>query len=468
MTKIKVLYIDDEKDNLLAFKSAYRRVFDVYIAETTASAKAILNETRIEVVISDQRMPEMTGVEFFESIINLYPNPIRILLTGYSDIKAVEDAINKGEVYRFINKPWNEFELKLTIENAYQLYHLKEQNNKLTNKYQRVFSESSDAVLIFDENGRIIDFNRAAITMFEAIKLNLTLDYFSDYINNDDELKFITKKLLKEGTLDNYECKINPKVGHRKICLISANRICNNYGDVVSYQAVVRDVTKRTNMQQMLLKTAVITQDKERTRISRDLHDGIGQTLLGIKFQLNQLVEDASKKQKPQLEEISESLLSTIQQLRKTCYDILPPSLSSFGIQKAITNLCDNYPNNDISILAIFKNNIVTSDKELEVSIYRIVQEFINNSVKYSDCSEIRITFSLVEDQLNIVLTDNGIGFDINNYNKGLGISNIISRVKSFYGSIKVISTNKTGTRFNISIPFINEEVDIKNLKLKQ
>lgn len=467
MTKIKVLYIDDEKDNLLAFKSAYRRIFDVYIAETIQVAKAILNETQIEVVISDQRMPEMTGVEFFESIIDLYPNPIRILLTGYSDIKAVEDAINKGEVYRFINKPWNEFELKLTIENAYQLYHLREQNNKLTNKYQKVFSESSDAVLVFDEKGRIIDFNKAALAMFETIKLNLTLSYFSDYINNEDELKLITKKICEEGTLDNYECKISPKVGHKKICLISANKICNNYGDVVSYQAVVRDVTKRTNMQQMLLKTAIITQDKERTRISRDLHDGIGQTLLGIKFQLNHLLENASDEQKPQLEEISNNLLSTIQQLRKTCYDILPPSLSSYGIQKAIINLCDNYPNNDIAILTIFKNDIITSDKEMEVSIYRIVQEFINNSVKYANCSEIIITFSLIDDQLNIVLTDNGIGFDINNYTKGLGISNIVSRVKSFYGTIKVISNQKNGTKYTINLPFINEKVNVDNLNLK-
>ncbi|MGE0562562.1 MAG: response regulator [Flavobacteriales bacterium] len=467
MTKIKLLYIDDEKDNLLAFRSTYRRIFDVFLANTISDANKILNELPIEVVIADQRMPEMTGVEFFESIINIYPNPIRILLTGYSDIKAVEDAINKGEVYRFINKPWNEFELKLTIENAYQLYHLREQNNKLTNKYQKVFSESSDAILIFDAKGRIIDFNKAALVMFETIKLNLSLSYFSEFITNEDELESIKQKICEDGILDNYECKISPKIGHRKICLVSANKICNNYGEVTSYQAVVRDVTKRMNMQQMLLKTAIITQDKERTRISRDLHDGIGQTLLGIKFQLNQLLEDVHENHKQQLSEITENVLATIQQLRKTCYDILPPSLSSYGIQKAIINLCDNYPNNDIAILAVFKNDIITSDKELEVSIYRIVQEFINNSVKYANCSEIIITFSLVNDQLNMVLTDNGIGFDINNYTKGLGISNIVSRVKSFYGTIKVVSNQKNGTKYTINLPFINEKVNIDNLNLK-
>ena len=150
MEKIKVLYIDDEQDNLSAFKSSYRRIFDVYLAENAVKGRKILNEHPIEVVIADQRMPGITGVEFFESILEVYPNPIRIILTGYSDIKAVEDAINKGQVYRYVNKPWDEFELKSTIENAYHVYQLREQNNKLINKYQKVFTESSDAIILFD------------------------------------------------------------------------------------------------------------------------------------------------------------------------------------------------------------------------------------------------------------------------------------------------------------------------------
>jgi DNA-binding NarL/FixJ family response regulator len=117
MDKIKVLYIDDEHDNLMAFNSTFRRMFDVYIAESAAKGIEILKTEAIEILIADQRMPEMTGVEFFESILDDYPNPIRILLTGYSDITAVKDAINKGQVYKYLNKPWDEYELKITIEN---------------------------------------------------------------------------------------------------------------------------------------------------------------------------------------------------------------------------------------------------------------------------------------------------------------------------------------------------------------
>lgn len=135
--KISILYIDDESNNLVSFKATFRRDFKVYTAESAKEGKKILEEKPIQVIISDQRMPEMTGVDFFESIIDEYPEQIRILLTGYTDIQAVIDAINKGQVYRYITKPWNEHELKMTIENAFEIYRLRKENKQLTKELIR-------------------------------------------------------------------------------------------------------------------------------------------------------------------------------------------------------------------------------------------------------------------------------------------------------------------------------------------
>lgn len=135
--KISILYIDDESNNLVSFKATFRRDFKVYTAESAKEGKKILEEKPIQVIISDQRMPEITGVDFFESIIDEYPEQIRILLTGYTDIQAVIDAINKGQVYRYITKPWNEHELKMTIENAFEIYRLRKENKQLTKELIR-------------------------------------------------------------------------------------------------------------------------------------------------------------------------------------------------------------------------------------------------------------------------------------------------------------------------------------------
>lgn len=130
--KIRILYIDDEEHNLNAFKASFRRMYDIYTAISPKEGKRILQENDIEIIITDQRMPQMTGVEFLESIIEEYPDPMRILLTGYTDIQALIDAVNKGQIYRYMTKPWNEEELKMFVRQAYEVFSLRKENKVLT------------------------------------------------------------------------------------------------------------------------------------------------------------------------------------------------------------------------------------------------------------------------------------------------------------------------------------------------
>lgn len=129
---INVLYVDDEVHNLTAFKAGFRRMFNVFTAESAIEGRKILDAEDIHVIITDQRMPVTTGIEFLESIIPYYPEPIRILLTGYADINAVIDAINKGQVYKYVQKPWTEDDLKNNIEKAFEIYRLRKENRELT------------------------------------------------------------------------------------------------------------------------------------------------------------------------------------------------------------------------------------------------------------------------------------------------------------------------------------------------
>jgi len=122
---VKVLYIDDEENNLLAFKASFRRQYEIYTANSAAEGLKVLQNLSVEVIIADQKMPHTTGVEFFKSITDTYPDPVRILLTGYTDIAALADAINHGDIYRYITKPWNDLELHNSIKNAHDAYRAK-------------------------------------------------------------------------------------------------------------------------------------------------------------------------------------------------------------------------------------------------------------------------------------------------------------------------------------------------------
>ena len=115
---INVLYVDDEENNLSAFKASFRRHFTVYTAISADEGKKILADTEIHVLITDQRMPGTLGTELLAQAVKDYPDQIRILLTGFSDIEAIKDAINRGQIYHYLQKPWNDDNLKETIENA--------------------------------------------------------------------------------------------------------------------------------------------------------------------------------------------------------------------------------------------------------------------------------------------------------------------------------------------------------------
>ena len=130
-----ILYVDDEINNLNSFRAALRRNYNVFTAESGEEGIDIISKNDIHVVVTDQRMPNMTGVQFLQHIPGDQDN-IRIILTGFSDVESIIDAINTGKVYRYITKPWEKEELKITIDNAVETVMLRRNNKKLITELQ--------------------------------------------------------------------------------------------------------------------------------------------------------------------------------------------------------------------------------------------------------------------------------------------------------------------------------------------
>lgn len=138
-----LLYVDDELNNLISFKATFRQHYTIHIAKSAEEGMEILKTTSIQTIITDQRMPEVTGVQFLEQVIPYYPDPVRMILTGFSDIEDIIQAINTGQVFRYISKPWDYHELKMTIDNAMQMYLLQKSNKeRLANLEQQVTKQA--------------------------------------------------------------------------------------------------------------------------------------------------------------------------------------------------------------------------------------------------------------------------------------------------------------------------------------
>ena len=161
----QLLIIDDEEEILKALYRQFRREYDVYTAPSAEQGYRLMTENPIQVIISDQRMPGMNGAEFFGKIKNEYPDAIRLLLTGYADIQAVISAINDGNIFRYIAKPWDPVELDTIVREAFERYHLIVQNRKLLEELQesntRLEQRVAERTAELEEmNGRLLTLNQ--------------------------------------------------------------------------------------------------------------------------------------------------------------------------------------------------------------------------------------------------------------------------------------------------------------------
>jgi sensor histidine kinase YesM len=190
-----ILYVDDESHNLVSFRATFRREYEVLTAISAKEALAVLRDREVHLLVTDQRMPEMTGVELLEKILPLYPDTIRMILTGYSDIEAVIDGINKGQVYRYMNKPWDELDMRMTIENARHLYGLKKETLKA--QFETLKNQVNPHFLFNNLNvlSSLIHVDQAAASKFVR-QLSKVYRYVLEYrdadtITLEEELAFL-------------------------------------------------------------------------------------------------------------------------------------------------------------------------------------------------------------------------------------------------------------------------------------
>jgi len=168
-----VLYVDDEENNLNSFRAALRRNYNIYTALSGEEGIEILSKTDIHVIVTDQRMPHMTGVQFLQHIPDAQDN-VKIILTGFSDMESIIEAINTGKVYRYITKPWDKDELKITIDNAIETVMLRRDNKHLIRELQEYNEQLEEKVRLrtqeIEKQKQIIE---AAKIQSDALLLNI-------------------------------------------------------------------------------------------------------------------------------------------------------------------------------------------------------------------------------------------------------------------------------------------------------
>lgn len=142
--KTKILIVDDEAANLRALQRLFRKDYDVLTAQSGAEALTLLQQHDVALLITDQRMPAMTGIELLQKTVPLRPHMVRILLTGYTDVGTLIEGINCGHVYRYVTKPWNNDDLCVTVSRALEHFAANKSRHSLEMTNERLRTRLSE------------------------------------------------------------------------------------------------------------------------------------------------------------------------------------------------------------------------------------------------------------------------------------------------------------------------------------
>ena len=242
--KIKILYVDDEPENLVGFKAALRLDYQILTATNVPDAIGFLNKhPEIRIIFCDQRMPGRTGVDFFEEIRGSHPLPVRIMLTAYTDVESIIDAINKGNIFRFVKKPWMEADIIWAIAEANKFYMANSMLSVKNKELEKAYNELNKFAYSVSH-----DIRGPLSGILGAINLARLIDDVEEM----RELLFLMEKSVVK--LDTYVLSMHDyyslQRGELKITEINFNEIIDQLIAIHTISSIPNNVTFKTSVRQ--------------------------------------------------------------------------------------------------------------------------------------------------------------------------------------------------------------------------
>lgn len=365
-------------------------------------------------------------------------------------------------ITRLHNTQKKETEYLVTAHDLTKIKAVEESLKLSEEKYRRIFEESNDFIFISDINGEVIDMNHAGYRLLGAgSSADEHINIFQLPATRREQQEFKIQ-MKKKGMVENLHCRIHCFDGQIANCLISASTIYNNLQQPVGFRGIVKDVTREKETEKLIIRTIVDTQEKERIRFAKDIHDSLGQQLSAIKFYIGTSLDSVKdEKQRQILIKSNDALVKALADMRSICFNLMPKTLENFGLEQSIKELC-NYPvlKENVTFRVHTDSDFPTLSKNMEIAIFRIVQEFINNSVKHGKAGIIDIRLLVNKNgNITIHLQDDGLGFDTVKAKKasGFGLKNMLSRISSYDGEMQITSSPGKGTRCQIVFPVNNK-----------
>jgi two-component system, NarL family, sensor kinase len=372
----------------------------------------------------EKQLGNKTGMT--SSLANMAENYI-----AYKKYNEAEKALEEALV--LVNEAQAEYEKINIYFNYYSLYEAKNQPKEAL-EYYVLFANTKDSLLSLEKNQQLSELQ----TQYETEKKQQQIDL-----------------LNKEKAIQN----LSLKQKNYQIILLIISFISIIFVSLYFYnkqKIKQREITQKAELEkkQLKIKAIIEGQENERKRLASDLHDGLGQLLSTVKLNVSSFEENVDDEAKKTYQTSIQLIDEACDELRNISHNLMPKTLIKFGLEKALYEMFDK-----INQTNKIKVNFQTVDfnKRLsdinEITLFRVIQELTNNTLKYAQATKIEVQIVVDEEEINISVEDNGVGFDTQANTNGQGISNIKERLADIGAVVEFSSNKKTGTSIMIFLP---------------
>jgi PAS domain S-box-containing protein len=473
--KTRILVVDDEP-GILRLISEMLRVHGYEVLEASSGRRGLqmARQLRPDLLLLDAVMPDLNGIEVCRRIKAdpLLADVFVVLVSGEATSAAEKVGGLKAGADEYIAKPVHSGEFLARIRTIVRLRDTTAALRASEQHYRSLVDILPEGVGMIDLEGRLAAVNPQAVTMLGFVNTKeLLMRSVADLIQPEDQERFRANmaSAMEEGIMRNAEYTMIRKAGQRFAVELSAAASRNAEGRPLGLVMVARDVTQRKRAEEELRNVSrriIEAQEAERQRVARELHDGVNQVLASAKMRLRKVEEIASELNPAAREILSRShrlIGQALEENRRIAHNLRPSDLDELGLAVACLNFCKELRSRtNLTVLCSATRLRQRLPAMVELNLFRIVQEAVNNVEKHAHAKKLRVRISHKGGSLVLQIRDDGRGFEDKESKGGKGmwhgngLSNMQQRAMSVGGICEVKSVPNRGTVVTVRVPFKN------------
>jgi two-component system, NarL family, sensor histidine kinase UhpB len=469
---LRILVVEDNPGDLFLLQELLRssdlEIAELHHAGHLTEARQILNSERVDLVFLDLSLPDSFGLESYMGL-QIYAQRVPvILLTGLTDTKIALQALVMGAQDYLIKGDFDEKLLSRAVRYSLERMRNLQNMRESEERYRELFNNNPMPMWVFDSvSFRFLEANSSAVQHYGYTQEEFLSKTLADLRvgGNLERLRAEVAdardipKGVKKGIWEHLK-----KNGDVIFVDIAWHNI--NYKDQPAILVLANDVTERIlleeelneqrlSRQKQITEAVILAQEKERTEIGKELHDNVNQILGASNLYINTAMTDDDMRQEL-LERSTELVSNAINEIRKISKSLITPGLREIGLIDSIEDIIEDIRRTkERMVIDLDLQNI--SEEQIEdrrkLTLFRVVQEQLNNIVKHARATRVWIRLSVEGDHIVLTVGDNGVGFDVSRHRKGVGITNIISRTELFNGKVEIQSMPGEGCVLSVSLP---------------